>query len=373
MRQTRKEPIIKMRPSRIVVLLAGTFSAIVFAANLWVLLSPPPLDDFLLRELQKQEQALMEERREENRREESKRCDCSKVLEEAEMKKVRELQRSGKEEKEEEAKKKAKEEDKEESASSSSSSSTTTEKSSDKGKKKSCQPTTKVAFAKTHKTGSSTVQNILLRFGAKHDLNFALPPNSWMFKLNVEFDADLVLEGPWKPLEFDIFAFHCLWNYEEVGKIIPRAKFITILREPLSLFESGYVYFGLQKVRGIDINGFAEKFAAKGEKRHKFAFIGQNNLLADLGMEAEQVDNMTAVKRTIKDVEEKFEVVLIMERFEESLVHLADAFCWPLEDVAYLKQNERLGELRTVPTDKTKEIMKVWLRGDYEVTYKAIS
>lgn len=74
-----------------------------------------------------------------------------------------------------------------------------------------CQPLKKIAFAKTHKTGSSTLQNILFRYGAKHDLNFAMHPKSWMFSYKEPFKAHVVLEGPWKGLEFDIFAFHSIW------------------------------------------------------------------------------------------------------------------------------------------------------------------
>ena len=36
----------------------------------------------------------------------------------------------------------------------------------------------KVIFQKTHKTASSTVQNMLFRFGEKRNLNFALPKNN---------------------------------------------------------------------------------------------------------------------------------------------------------------------------------------------------
>ena len=36
---------------------------------------------------------------------------------------------------------------------------------------------TKVIFQKTHKTASSTIQNMLFRFGEKRNLNFALPKN----------------------------------------------------------------------------------------------------------------------------------------------------------------------------------------------------
>ena len=37
---------------------------------------------------------------------------------------------------------------------------------------------TKIVFLKTHKTASSTLQNILFRFGEKMDLKFALPSNN---------------------------------------------------------------------------------------------------------------------------------------------------------------------------------------------------
>ncbi len=310
---------------------AGGFSMVVFIVNIRLLFFQPPLDDFVLREMEKLDlpDPCME-----------KICNCSEALQKQE------------EEKEEKIK-------------------TTTEEEEDSPTtdNDSCKPVTKIAFAKTHKTGSSTIQNILLRYGVKNDLVFALPANSWMFKLNTPFNSSLVLDGPWAPLDFDIFAFHCLWRHKEVARMIPEARYITILREPLSLFESGYVYFGLQRARGLDINGFAEKWAAKGEPRHPGAYIGRNNLIADMGVDAEQVADMKVVDETIKYVNDNFDLVMIMERFEESLVLLADAFCWSLEDVMYIKQNERVSEIKTVPTEKTKEIMRVWLEGDYKVLY----
>ena len=40
---------------------------------------------------------------------------------------------------------------------------------------KDCNPETDIVFHKTHKCSSSTVQNILLRYGLKHELNVVLP------------------------------------------------------------------------------------------------------------------------------------------------------------------------------------------------------
>ena len=38
-----------------------------------------------------------------------------------------------------------------------------------------CKPIESIAFAKTHKTGSTTLQNIFLRYAYNHDLTLALP------------------------------------------------------------------------------------------------------------------------------------------------------------------------------------------------------
>jgi hypothetical protein len=75
-----------------------------------------------------------------------------------------------------------------------------------------------LAFAKTHKTGSSTLQNIFLRFGVKHDLTFAFPANSWMFNVTLPMNASLVTEGPFRNLGFDLFVSHSNWRYGEVRR-----------------------------------------------------------------------------------------------------------------------------------------------------------
>ena len=55
---------------------------------------------------------------------------------------------------------------------------------------KHCPVRKQVTFAKTHKTGSSTVQNILFRYGQRHNLSFAFPlKNTWMFNLSKPFEV----------------------------------------------------------------------------------------------------------------------------------------------------------------------------------------
>jgi len=53
-----------------------------------------------------------------------------------------------------------------------------------------CKPKTKIAFAKTHKTGSSTLQNLLLRYGVKNDL---VRISLWSIIFKVEHTLKLLL------------------------------------------------------------------------------------------------------------------------------------------------------------------------------------
>ena len=47
------------------------------------------------------------------------------------------------------------------------------------------------------------------------------------------------------PGPFDLFVFHSIWNYPEVQKVMSKSSItITILRDPVDTFESGYSYFG---------------------------------------------------------------------------------------------------------------------------------
>ena len=59
--------------------------------------------------------------------------------------------------------------------------------------------------------------------------------------------------------------FHSIWNYKEIRTLMPNASFITILRDPVACFESNYVYMGLQRDFGMDINQFAGSEVPRSE------------------------------------------------------------------------------------------------------------
>ena len=63
---------------------------------------------------------------------------------------------------------------------------------------KDCVPRKKVAFLKTHKCASTTIQNILLRFGQNNDLNFVLPSKGHLLGTNVPFRRNMLQGTMWE-------------------------------------------------------------------------------------------------------------------------------------------------------------------------------
>ncbi len=90
-----------------------------------------------------------------------------------------------------------------------------------------------------------------------------------MFNFKVPFSSALTHRYPWwnKEHKFDIFTFHSVWNYPEVRQLVPDSPAVTILRDPVDAFESGYEYMGFRKAFKMDINQYARKVSTTKAKR----------------------------------------------------------------------------------------------------------
>ncbi|XP_016296072.1 galactosylceramide sulfotransferase-like [Sinocyclocheilus anshuiensis] len=106
-----------------------------------------------------------------------------------------------------------------------------------------CTPKVNLMFMKTHKTASSTLMNLLLRFGEKHQLKFALSDGRNDFFYPSSFFRTQVKS--YQPgLCYNIVCNHVRFNAPEVEKLLPAdAFFFTILRDPTELFESSFHYY----------------------------------------------------------------------------------------------------------------------------------
>ena len=113
-----------------------------------------------------------------------------------------------------------------------------------------CERSRQFIFSKTHKTGSSTVQNILMRQVFHQNLSLVMPAKrTWLFPLLTQFSANANIVADYynqtqkRANTFDAFLYHATWNYREMRRMVPKGPVITILRDPIDMFESGYSYF----------------------------------------------------------------------------------------------------------------------------------
>ncbi|XP_035308081.1 galactosylceramide sulfotransferase [Cricetulus griseus] len=210
-----------------------------------------------------------------------------------------------------------------------------------------CQPRRDIVFMKTHKTASSTLLNILFRFGQKHGLKFAFPNGRNDFHYPSFFARSLVQD--YRPGAcFNIICNHMRFHYEEVrGLVRPGAAFITVIRDPARLFESSFHYFGSVVPLTWKLSS-RDKLAEFLQDPDRYydpsgynAHYLRNLLFFDLGYDSGLDPRSPRVQEHILEVESRFHLVLLQEYFDESLVLLRELLCWDLEDMLYFKLNAR--------------------------------
>ncbi|XP_075538617.1 galactose-3-O-sulfotransferase 4-like isoform X1 [Dermacentor variabilis] len=69
--------------------------------------------------------------------------------------------------------------------------------------------------------------------------------------------------------------------------------------------------------------------------------LGFNQMSFDLGMAPAQFGNPSAVRRFVEQLDATFDLVMVAERINESLVLLKDLLCWHTDDVVLFKLNAR--------------------------------
>jgi len=233
-----------------------------------------------------------------------------------------------------------------------------------------CEKQTRIGFLKTHKCASSSVQNILMRFGLNHQLNFALPSAGNYVGRYMPFHRTMLSGTEWESagLPYHIFALHTIWNREQVAATLqPGTSYITIVREPIDLFESLWSYAGMSAYYHMDL----ESFALAPKKGHlatrAYRNLGRNQMLWDAGLPVTAMDNATAVQAKIEEMEDTFDLVMVAERWDESMVLLRDLLCWEFRDVANFKLNARKESKKVVLSSEAREALREYLANDYLV------
>ena len=234
-----------------------------------------------------------------------------------------------------------------------------------------CSPIQHVLYLRTHKTASSTLVNILFRYGDSRNLSFVLakdPHLGWPQRFPLLHE--LIFNGT-RP---NFLCGHTRYNKEPMNYLFPRetSKYITTIRNPVEQFESLFNYVELGEVYGFgrDPTKSLERFLKKGivfKDMFKLpkSRLARNPMSFDLGLDYRFYQNITAIKEYIAFLEKEFDLVMISDYFDESVVLMKRLFCWEFDDILYIKANKRIDEQRAVDlSEEAKENIERWNKAD---------
>ena len=198
-----------------------------------------------------------------------------------------------------------------------------------------------IGFLKVHKAGSTTIQNMLIRFGLKRNLTFVIPNNGPYFR----WGRILPIKAS---THYDIFAVHTVYKKNVFDKLLPKDRVnIAIVREPLNRTISAAHYYRDEFPKyhpylvRIPKSNFIKELLLHPEKYEKRSFSYTKNAMAmDFGFDenTNQTDTVK-INKKLNSLDKEFKLVMIMERFHESLVLLRRYLNWSMEDIIYLPSN----------------------------------
>ena len=111
-----------------------------------------------------------------------------------------------------------------------------------------------------------------------------------------------------------------------------------------------------------------EEFAMLDDKPNviRWAHLNFRDItLYDFGLPINENDNTAAVQSKIKEIEETFDLIMIVEHFDESTVLLKNLLCWDYSDLTSLKLNVHDEKSKSTLSDQARKKLKDWLSSDY--------
>lgn len=144
-------------------------------------------------------------------------------------------------------------------------------------------------------------------------------------------------------------------------------KYVTILRDPVDQWLSVITYFDMKRYLPhsrvkMSLEDVARQLAVDSDKYHRkmgassYHFF-KNNQAYDLGLSVKNSRNSTAIRNYVHYLGDQFDLVLINEYFDESLVLMKKIFCWSWSDVLYISRNQQ-SKSHVVKNETLKKLIR---------------
>ncbi|XP_076819616.1 galactosylceramide sulfotransferase-like [Clavelina lepadiformis] len=216
-----------------------------------------------------------------------------------------------------------------------------------------CEKWRHVVYIKTHKTGSTTAQKAISRFG---DKGFKKMPRPRCTPFGGgypgRFNFDFTPSG-----KFDVIDGHFRYDPVEFQRHMPEdTKYVTIIREPWSHFQSSFNFYKPQgkngpqchdspinyvtKGRDVDVRTFVTMAEKELGPHVAWHFRFKNYQGHDLGLDPMMQDDVI-IDREIRKLDDSLDLVMIMEYMDESFILLKKEFCMDWKDINLSGRNGR--------------------------------
>ena len=139
----------------------------------------------------------------------------------------------------------------------------------------------------------------------------------------------------------------------------PDTVLISIVRDPVDVFESMWHYYGFSQYLGKSLEDFAKETALNPDL-DRLGFdqrFGRNQTLFDFGLEHENMNIAYKVEEKISTIEEEFDLVMVSERFLESKILLTELLDLTPSDAACLKLNSRNSSSKPRLDSRTRQVL----------------
>ncbi|CAL1535911.1 unnamed protein product [Lymnaea stagnalis] len=205
-------------------------------------------------------------------------------------------------------------------------------------------PTLHVYYLKNHKTASTTVFSILAEYCRANELTPLLPVGAHINQRPPLHPKQLRLDP--KIQFYDMVYHHHVYS-DQIFRFLHNDTFkFTTLREPFRHFVSSFTYFrkfNMNYLTQINSTTPLKTFLENPKKYETrgYSSYTNNRQSMDLGYNlSHPFDDTSYIAYFIQQTEKRFDLILITEYFNESLVLLKRKLNWKTGDILYYKKQE---------------------------------
>lgn len=232
-----------------------------------------------------------------------------------------------------------------------------------------------IAFLKVHKAASSTVQNIFLRYAMHKDLVVVVPHVNKLFYPNIISTGKTVTPNnilpPPENKSYEVLCCHVLYDRTAFEGIMPSdTVYIGIIREPFGHFVSILNYFRPREVLDINDTLAVSKYLQEPllyTKPNSKSYVN-SRMAREFGFPPDLyiTHNESGIELYLDKLEYEFQLVMIVELFDESMILMRRLLNWKLRDVLYVKKNVKHNLFEKIKfTAGDVERYKKWAVLDY--------